>query len=350
LTLKLRCKSKPPKISALSNLRSSAATLRNFRVGEWFAGAYSSDTTGAFNHCAASATYKSGITTTFAVSKTFTLSMGFSNPNWRLSVGSKYDIAFTIDNMQPLFAKALAIAPSMVEVNLQDSSALFNRFRRGYVLRVAAADQVFNFNLTGTSQLLPTLLRCAAQNGDPRVLGNPFEKRRVVEKNKPSMDRSAARAEATTLVANLLSQAGIQGFVLLGPDDLPNIKADAKWRAGDLFGTITVAPDVLPSQITEVPSLLIASSAKACKGTFLSGSMQDEAKTSLTGIFTTCNDGKDTVTVYYLAVPQKAGGVYVITTATVGSETPAKEADSNIRAAAYTVLGHTETPNPSIHR
>ena len=80
---------------------------------------------------------------------------------------------------------------------------------------MAAADQVFQFNLTGTSQLLPVLLRCAMQNGNPEIATNPFEGP-VVSKSKPTntraSDRSAERAEATILAANLLSQAGIQGF------------------------------------------------------------------------------------------------------------------------------------------
>ena len=244
--------------------------------------------------------------------------------------------------MPPIAAKAYAISAEHVTVPLQDSTELFARFRRGNVLRVAAADQVFSFNLTGTSQLLPILLRCALQNGNPAIVTNPFEKSRpIVEKAKPSTtpaDRSAERAEATILAANLLSQAGIQGFVLLDQSELPDVKADAKWRSENLFGTITVVPDIQPSQISEVPSVLIGGAAKACKGTFLSGAIPDESKNSFARIFTTCNNGKDTTTVYYLAVPRKAGGAYIMTTAAVGSEVPAKEADSNIRTAAYKVL------------
>lgn len=322
---------------------SSAATLRSFRIGAWQAGAYSNDSTGVFSHCAATASYKSGIYVVFSISKNATWTVGFANPEWRLSQGDTYNIAFTVDDMPPIAAKAYAISTGHVSVLLQDSSELFARFRRGNVLRVAAADRVFSFNLTGTSQLLPALLRCAMQNGNPKIVTNPFEKSApVVSKSKltttSASDRSAERAEATTLVANLLSQAGIQGFVLLDPTDLPDVKADAKWRAGDLFGTITVFPDIKTSQIAEVPAVLIGGAAKTCKGTFLSGAIKDETNNSFARIFTTCNDGKDTTTVYYLAIPRKAGGAYIITTAVVGSETPAKEADSNIRTAVYKVL------------
>jgi hypothetical protein len=268
----------------------------------------------------------------------------FVSPAWKLSPGAAYDIAFTVDDMPPISAKAVAIDRNQVSVSLQNSSELFGQFRRGNVLRVAAADRIFSFNLTKTSQLLPVLLRCALQNGNPEIITtNPFEKNRpIVSTSKPTntraSDRSAERAEATILAANLLSQAGIQGFVLLDQNELPDLKADAKWRSGNLFGTITVIPDIQPSQINEVPSVLIGGAAKACKGTFLSGAVPDEPKNSFARIFTTCDDGKQATTVYYLAVPRKAGGAYIMTTAAVGSEVPAKEADSNIRTAVYKVL------------
>lgn len=269
--------------------------------------------------------------------------MGFVSAAWKLSKGATYDIAFTVDDMSPISATAVALSQDHVAVRLQDSSELFARFRRGNVLSVAAADRVFRFNLTGTSQLLPILLRCAMNNGNTEIVANPFERSKpIVTKTKPAIssgsDRAAERAEATTLAANLLSQAGIQGFVLLDPKYLPSIKADAKWRAGDVFGMITIVPDIPAAQISEVPALLIASDAKSCKGTFLSGAIQDDPNSSLSRIFTTCNDGKGTLTVYYLAVPRKASGAYVITTSTIGSETPAKEADGNIRTAVYKVL------------
>jgi hypothetical protein len=148
---------------------SAAAPLRNFKVGGWLAGAYSNDSTGEFSHCAASAAYGSGISVFFAISKDFTWRMSFSKPEWKLSTGAAYDIAFTVDNMPPVVSRAVAVGSNQVVVALNDSSDLFQRFRRGFVLSVAAADQVFRFNLTGTSQLLPVLLRCAMQNGNPQI-------------------------------------------------------------------------------------------------------------------------------------------------------------------------------------
>ena len=57
-----------------------AATMRNFKVGSWDAGAYSNDTTRQFTHCAATATYANGISVLFSINRDFHWSMGFAHP------------------------------------------------------------------------------------------------------------------------------------------------------------------------------------------------------------------------------------------------------------------------------
>src|SRR5881296_3691584 len=156
----------------------SAELIYNFQVGTWSGGAYTKQNTKQFNHCAAAANYNSGILMSFSVSRTFAWSMAFAHRSWRLTQGQTYDIAFTVDQMPPLRARAMAVGPNLVEVPLADSTELFQRFRQGYQLRVAAAGQVLAFNLTGTSQVLPALLRCVQANLQPSasttVASNPF--------------------------------------------------------------------------------------------------------------------------------------------------------------------------------
>src|SRR6266545_3873692 len=158
----------------------TAAQISNFNVAGWRGGAYTNQAGNQFNHCGASATYNSGIVVSFAVSRAYQWSMAFSHGAWRLTPGQSYNIAFTVDQAAPLGARAIAISTNQVEVVLADSSQLFQRFRQGQQLRVAAAGQVFTFNLTGTSQVLPTLLQCVRANLDPHpgaapsVAANPF--------------------------------------------------------------------------------------------------------------------------------------------------------------------------------
>ena len=85
----------------------SADTLYEFQVGTWTAGAYSKQTTRQFNHCAAVATYNSGIMMLFSVSRSYAWSMSFAHRSWRLTQGQSYDIAFTVDQAPPIAARAM---------------------------------------------------------------------------------------------------------------------------------------------------------------------------------------------------------------------------------------------------
>lgn len=315
----------------------NAETIRNFRVAGWLAGAYTATGTRDFSHCAATARYGSGVSVSFSINKNFNWSMGFSNPAWQLNRGHSFDIAFTVDDMSPLTAKAVAITHNMVEVYLADSRELFSRFQRGYVLRVAGANQVFNFNLTGTSQLLPALLSCAENRGmTPRVASNPFEKKEAPKSAESSGDRANSTAEALTLAANLLSLSGAQGFHLLAPTDMPEIKGHARWVDGNTFGTIHVLPTASATDLKNLSGYLIGEDAKTCKGAYFSGALPDEDKAIVTRVFTTCQaDNDKPFTTYYLAMPRKAGGAYVISTIAIGAEQPAKEKDSLLRAAVF---------------
>jgi hypothetical protein len=257
--------------------RTAAAELMyNFQVGTWSAGAYTKQNNKQFNHCAASANYNSGILMSFSVSRSFAWSMAFAHGSWRLTQGQMYDIAFTVDQMPPLRARAVAVGLNMVEVPLADSTELFQRFRQGYQLRVAAAGQVLAFNLTGTSQVLPALLRCVQANLQPSgttttVAANPFAAPASAPANTADATpggqaRPAAyRAEAVSLAANILGGAGIIGFRFAEGE---TGYADARWRTDQLFGMVRIEPKEPPGLIS---AEAIAVDAAGCRSKFASG-------------------------------------------------------------------------------
>jgi hypothetical protein len=325
-------------LSLVAGTRSvSAEPLYNFHVGSWSAGAYTKQNTRQFNHCAAAATYNSGIMMFFSVSRSFAWSMGFAHPAWRLTQGQSYDIAFTVDQATPIGARAIAIGPGQVEVPLADSTELFQRFRQGYQLRVAAAGQVLAFNLTGTSQVLPALLRCVQANlqpsGTTTVVANPFAA--PAPTNTPaSQGRPAAyRAEAVALVANILGSAGVVGFQIAEGD---NGFVDAAWRADRLFGMVRIEPKEPPALIS---AGMIAVDAAGCRSKFASGSMPATGNNDLPRMFTKCGDGDQGYTVFYFILPRKAGGHYLIGTGASGSDEPARQVESDIRQATLKVVG-----------
>ena len=321
----------------------AADTLYEFPVGTWSAGAYSKQSSRQFNHCAAAANYNSGITMLFSVSRSYAWSMSFANRSWRLTQGQAYDIAFTVDQATPLRARAIAIGPNQVEVPLADSTELFQRFRQGNQLRVAAAGQVFAFNLTGTSQVLPALLRCVQANlqpaGTTTVAANPFaapapSNSASQRSNAGGQERPAAyRAEALSLAANILGSAGIVGFQIAEGD---NGFVDAAWRANRLFGMVRIEPKEPPALIS---AGMIAVDAAGCRSRFASGSIPATDNNDVPRMFTKCGDGDQGYTVFYFILPRKAGGHYLIGTGTSGADEPARQVESDIRQATLKVMG-----------
>jgi hypothetical protein len=57
----------------------SADTIRNFNIGNWLAGAYSFHGSRNFSHCAASASYRSGISMFFSINREFQWKLAFAN-------------------------------------------------------------------------------------------------------------------------------------------------------------------------------------------------------------------------------------------------------------------------------
>lgn len=342
-------------ISALLSLMSAAhaATLNSVQIGNWTAGAYSNDQTGEFSHCAAIASYKSGILMGFAVNRSYGWSMAFANPQWNLQVGSRYPIAFTVDQIPALNATAIAVKNIMVEVPLADSTALFNVFRRGYMLTVFGAGQTFQFNLTGTSQILPILVACVHNHLAPPPVqaANPFEPQVAPPSNvnaavPPSSDdaSSARETEATTLIANVLSQAAVSGFTIMNPADAKQLGADAAWRTPQEVGTVNVIAADSNLSAEDLNASVIDRDSKGCKGKFLSGSVSDETNTKILRLFTSCNSDGKTVMGLYSIFPRAGGGFYVFAVdgldqqQSTGTQSTLRSTDAEIRAAAYKVV------------
>jgi hypothetical protein len=314
-----------------------ADTLRRFQISNWQAGAYSPPNSKAFSHCAGATAYNSGVIMLFTVSRTFRWSVGFSDSQWRLTKDAAYDIAFAIDDWQPFRGKATAIGPDHVRVDLGDDIELFNRFKRGRMLRVAAGDQILTFNLAGTSALLPVLLDCVREEvaRTSVVRSNPFVTT-PAQGSSPGRRDPIYQAEAAALLSNILSAGGVTGFSIGSPENASAADADAVWSVGrELAGRVNVAPDVTMTEYPSVQSAVFGAASQRCKGAFLAGSLPDDAGGPSFRAFTTCQQPKDSATTYYLAIPRPKGGLYVFATVALGtSEAPAKQADANIRAVA----------------
>jgi S1-C subfamily serine protease len=132
----------------------------SINVGNWRGGAYTDDKSGAFSHCAAGAIYQSGIYFVVSVSEDFSWRLGFAHENWELTTGQAFPIALTFDGQAAIHVQGTPVGAHLVNVAMPPNSSLIAQFRKAKVMTAFAQDQLFQFNLNQTAQLLPSLLNC----------------------------------------------------------------------------------------------------------------------------------------------------------------------------------------------
>jgi hypothetical protein len=313
-----------------------AEALRNFRIGQWSVGAYSFDGTKRISHCAGVAPYENGVFMLFSINRNYQWNVGFASPHFNLQQQQQnIQLALSIDGEPPSRVTAYAISSQHVGIALAPDAVLFTKFRQGNTLQLIANDASHTFNLTGTSRLLPALLECVNSALKP----TPMQTVQAAKPAPASVPGEDYRAEATAIIANLLSQAGITGFQIspAGQDEI-GLKPEVYWTANNVSGALVILKDQSLATPADAAPQLIAAAAKACKGAFMSGSLPEEAHGTQARVFTNCRSDKGARTVYYTVMSRAGGGYYVFVTAAEGSDEPVKEADTNIRAAAFKVL------------
>jgi hypothetical protein len=132
----------------------------SIKVAGWSGGAYTDDHTGEFSNCIASANYKSGINFGVLVTKNVTWALAFSHPNWSLTPGQKIPIVLSFDGRNTFNVNGVAMAAAGVIVPMPDNSDLVKSFRAARTMSAFAQGNLFQFNLNGTSVLLPALVTC----------------------------------------------------------------------------------------------------------------------------------------------------------------------------------------------
>lgn len=317
--------------SAATAVMAQSSSLRSFKIGNWSGGAFARD--GRFTHCAASASYGSGITMLFSINRNYQWNIGFASRDWRLTPGTTYDLAFAIDDREPIYARGEAINASHAVVQLAGSVALFDRFRRGHMLKVTGGNQVLTFNLDGSSAMLAHLFSCVQQHTQPANIARSSSRQPGTPTPRVN---PAHQAEAAILLANIMSAAKVSGYTLGTPEQATKLSVDAVWTTPSVVGTLLIAP-ALRVDDAEIQGIVIGSEARACKGGFMSGALPSEGARELR-IITTCQPaGQAARTTYYFLVSRPKGGLYLFTTATTenGSREDVEQADTDVRTAAY---------------
>lgn len=373
----------------LSLAPAGAATIQTYKVANWDIGAYTNNNSGRFTHCAASARYRNGVTLIFSVTESLDWGISFLNPEWNLRQGREIDIEYRIDGGRVNNTSARAINARQIVAKLPDRAELFNQFRYGYRLVVSINDgRPVPFDLRDTNAMLTEVLRCAnrhkgyadrtpnrstterdlgSRNDDRRpspnagvgssggVRGDNRDDRvaRAPDRNDepPLPDRQPSqppqntpvtgptpesRTEATALATDILRRANFD-FEFQKPDQVAeNLrKYDAVWRADGVLGTLRILSG---SQIDKVRGELIADDANSCKGKFASGALPAMSGSQSQTIFSSC-EAQTNWSVYYIAVPRRKGGIYLLGVAGTGEQAARMQAVANsYRTVALEVL------------
>jgi len=339
-----------------------AATLENFRVGNWQMAAYADDQSGQFTHCAMSASYSTGNTLLFAINQNFGWSFGILNQGWSLPPGSSYSVGYSINGGYPTTTGGKAITPTEVEVALPADDALYSRFKYGSQITVNALGQSFYFTLEGTQHGLSALQDCAQRHvalaaAPPTKAAPPGDSTAAPGGNAPTANSGSPGAtppgqvlglsvDGVALVANILAASGITGFHLDLSSEVPKDLAtyQAVWSSPGVTGVLSVVAASNGAAGTNMSGELIANDAKNCTGKFSSGTLSDDsapaaAAAGVTRIFTTCDGGNGSTATYYTVLPRQGGGQYVFAEMSAGgAQPPAQDAENKIRQAAAVAI------------
>lgn len=316
----------------------------------WQVAAYD-DGAGHFTHCGMSIPYRSGITMYYAIFANYQWRLAWSHPSWNLTPNQHVPISVVIDGRAPINLTAFAINRSLAAVDLPPTAGVFDLMRRGYQMKVYAVGNEYGFNLDGTYAALTAVASCVGRFVRPPQPPAPMTGSTppTPAPATPAALTAEERLEATTLVANLLSQGDLAGYRILSTKEVQESAPSLAnwhvvWQAEGVVGAMKILPKGVVNAATTISSAMIADDSRGCGGQFASGTTPDDKSKGTIRSFAACKTDKLSWETHYIIVPRDEGGFYVF--ATIGkSDTQVAapkvdHADGLLRAAVFQVLKH----------
>jgi len=131
-------------------------------VGNWIGGAYTDDTTGAFSHCGASASFVNGTFLTLGRNARGYWIIGFLRSAWNKTTGQAAQVDITFDGQSQLRLFGSVVNRNFMTAILPSNAAV-EQLRKSHLMAVVIDQEVFQFALTATEELLPAIARCVEQ-------------------------------------------------------------------------------------------------------------------------------------------------------------------------------------------
>jgi S1-C subfamily serine protease len=133
----------------------------SIKVGEWSGGAYTDDKSGAFTHCAAGGSYRSGIYVMLSHAVDNSWALGFGNEEFHLPTGETFPIDVTFDGKNRFHLFGIALSPALESAVLPNN--VLTQFRKSHTMLVEARGLTTQFALPSTDQLASTISNCVAK-------------------------------------------------------------------------------------------------------------------------------------------------------------------------------------------
>ena len=333
-------------------------------VAGWSGGAYTNDNTGEFSNCIASANYKSGINFGVLVSNTFNWVLAFSHPNWNLAKGQKFLIVLSFDGRNTFNVDGVVASSNAVLVPMPDNSALIKSFRAAHTMSAFAQGNLFQFDLKGTSILLPSLANCVktikagglkaaanftvVTNAAPTQVAPPTTASSL-QPARPQEGSAELQLEAMQLASNfILKASSLSHPSLVSRSETPVSLAStgAAWKADNATGFVRIVPPQPTVVGLDVAAAIVGNDAKDCKGKFASARNSElvDSEVVFRGM-TSCEDSERSVIAEYFIFPRKTGGFIMFSVVTplktIGQQIQGQQRDevnAGYRKAAYTSI------------
>ncbi|MGJ4885365.1 hypothetical protein ACQR13_12085 [Bradyrhizobium sp. HKCCYLRH3059] len=340
-------------------------------VAGWSGGAYTDDNTGKFSSCIASASYKSGINFGVLALPTYNWALAFIHPGWSLSQGQKFPIVLSFDGRNSYNVEGSVWSANMVVVPMPNDSSLIKAFRAARTMSAFAQGNLFQFDLNGTSVLLPSLANCvriinaggmaaatnftvqpgaasAQRQAAPPVATTPAATASV-QPARASEDSPELQLEAMQIASNFILKAALSHPAILGGGDRPVwlTAGGVAWKADNATGFVRIVPPQRNLDGLEVAATIIGNDARDCKGKFISARNSELVDSAV--VFrgmSSCEDSEKSDIAEYFIFPRKAGGFVLFSVITPtkpvgggGQQLQTREeANANFRKAAFTSI------------
>jgi hypothetical protein len=325
-----------------------AANDSAFQIADWTGRAYLNQKEKRLDRCSAQMTNANKITIIFSLDRHYMWTFELSNPTWNFPKGAAFEVTFGIGNNNYFRQRVSALDAQLVRVLLPDSVNAFEAFRRVLQLELIAGGLTSQFNMAYANQTLDALMKCVMRYGptpQSRAAVTAWLKSPIGPAAGASDDPEIQK-ETSSLASAIISEAALPKASSLKPGDVPaGTRGDSVWKAGDSLLTVSILPKDKVPEIGDLADLIVGGEAQKCRGDFFSGTMLDVIEAvSVARAYTNCQTQQAAASVYYLAMPRKQGGIYLLTSIATGVEvTPlaeknAKEIDGKVRASITAAL------------